>query len=81
MARLRGKPVRQRASKYGCLLWQEAGVWVAQNPELHCWGQGKTRQAAIDDLSDAARLMLSYLRDIGEAPPTPRHVEIESVEL
>ena len=72
---------RSKKSTYGCLLWKEESVWTAHNPELGCWGVGKDRRSAIADLAAAVRLMINYLRDIGEAPPSPRAVELGALEI
>jgi predicted RNase H-like HicB family nuclease len=66
---------------YSYVLWDEGGSWTAHNPDLHTFGVGRSRSAAVADLAKATALMIEYLQEIGEALPPPRHIEVGTAEL
>jgi predicted RNase H-like HicB family nuclease len=61
---------------------REDRLWGVTCPSLPgVFGVGKTRKAAERDFAGAARTLVEYLDDIGEALPTPRPVHLGSVRV
>jgi predicted RNase H-like HicB family nuclease len=56
----------------------EDGVWIAECPSVPgCFGQGATREAAVDDVRDAIRLTLEVRAERGQ----PLTLETRQVEV
>ena len=67
--------------RYFCILWEEDGEWTAHNPDLGAFGVGASKKSAIADFAEAAKLMISYIRSIGEELPPDRPIEVARAEF
>jgi hypothetical protein len=76
-----GRRGRSTYPTYSCVLWEEDGEWSAHNADLGAWGVGPSRALAIADFVVAAKLMVDYLRSIGEKPPASREIEVALATL
>lgn len=60
------------------LYQDEDGIWIAEIPAIPgCGSDGKTREEALKNVQDAAKLCLSVRKDLN----LPSVVEVASVEV
>jgi len=69
-------------ARHDVMVWKEDGVWTAHSPALvGVYGTGITKRKALDDYVAAANLMLSYMDELGEAPPKRMPIDVVEVEI
>lgn len=60
------------------LYQDEGGIWIAEVPAIPgCGSEGQTREKAISNVKDAARLCLEVREDLG----TPLLVETVTIDV
>jgi len=68
--------------KYEFLAWKDEGVWTAHSPSVvGVYGVGATRAEAERDLLDGIEELVSYLGEVGESAPRPKHIAIGVLEI
>lgn len=71
-----------RNRSYEFVSWEEEGIWTSHAPSFPgAYGLGKTPGESEKDLSEAVSLMMSYMVEVGEEVPAPRHVRTGQLSL